>query len=186
MNFKGAIYNRDLGVQESCEIRNMEVSEIDEILKLQEKILYRDSFDLEWFFPFSKEELEEILEQKNAIALGVFVNGKLVAFRTGGSCGAEYNEITRTLGSHFTEVPCFLMNGAFVENAYRGNGLQTMMTEYCMEECLKKGIKTFVALVHPDNKPSIASLKKAGLTERTRQMVFDGKYDRLILVKEEH
>ena len=173
---------QDLEIEETFFVRDMKKGDIVDILALQDRIFREDSFDPRWFYPFSKKELEEFLGEETGISVGAFMEGKLVAFRTGCISGEEYDEITRALGSPYTETDCFLMNGAFVDKTYRGNHLQQMLTEQCIVRCRKRGIETFLAVVHPDNLPSIKSLKKIGFIERSRQKIFNGKYDRIILL----
>lgn len=174
----------DWGINEDCTVRDMRKPDIPEILMLQEKVLKEDGFDLRWFYPFSEAELEEVAGEKAGMAVGAFAEGKLIAFRAGNFTGSEYDDIIRILGSPYTETRCFLMNGAFVDPAWRGRHLQQTLTKLCIERCRKRGIGTFFAMVHPDNVSSMKSLKNLGFTERTRQMLYGGKYDRFILVKE--
>ena len=169
---------------EDYTIRDMRKADIPGILALQEKILRADGFDLCWFYPFGETELEELTEEPTAIGIGAFAEERLIAFRAGCFSGDDYNEITRVLGSPYKETPCFLMDGVFVDPAWRGRHLQQALTEMCIERCREKGIGTFLAAAHPDNLSSIKSLKNLGFTERTRQMIYGGKYERLILVKE--
>lgn len=171
-------------LKEEYTIRDMLKTDIPVILALQEKIIREDGFDLRWFYPFSEAELEELVEEPAGIAIGASAGGRLIAFRAGCFSGSEYDEVTRALGSEYTKIPCFLMNGVFVDRDWRGNHLQQKLTELCIERCRKRGIETFLAVVHPDNVSSVKSLKNLGFEERTRQMLFSGKYDRLILVKE--
>lgn len=165
-------------------IKDMQKKDIPEILALQERIIREDNFDLLWFYPLSEEELDQIVEGPSGMAIGALAEGRLIAFRAGCFKGNEYDEITGLLGSPYTEIPCFLMNGVFVDRAFRGNHLQQVLTKVCIERCRKSGIETFLATVHPDNIASVKSLIKLGFSERARKMLFDGTYDRLILVKE--
>ena len=183
MDQNGRILNSVLGEEKNYVLKDMEESGIGEIMGLQDQILADQGFDLEWFYPYKAEELKEILED-DSIALGVYVDGRLIAFRTGSFSGEEYEEITDALGGKYKEKPCFLMNGVFVDKAYRGNHLQQKLSEHCIERCRKKGINTFLSVVHPDNISSIKSLKNVGFKEEKRLMIFHGSYDRLILVKE--
>lgn len=173
-----------LEINKDYSVRDMLKTDIPEILTLQEKSLGGNGFDPRWFYPFSEEELSEFVEEETGMAIGVFAEGRLIAFRAGCFSGSEYDEVTRALGSPYRDIPCFLMNGVFVAPAYRGNHLQQALTEQCMERCGKLGIGIFLAVVHPDNASSVKSLGNLGFEVRLRQMIFDGKYDRLILVKE--
>lgn len=176
--------NISLGANAPCIVRDMTKNDIPKILALQDKVLGGNGFDFRWFYPFSEEELNEFVGEKAGISVGVFAGEQLVAFRAGCFSGGEYDEITRILGNPYIWIPCFLMNGVFVDEAYRGHHLQQMLTELCIGRCREIGVETFLSVVHPDNLPSIRSLKNIGFEERTRQMIFDGKYDRIILVRE--
>lgn len=183
MKQSGQIINKNQGNEKTYTLRKMMHCDIQEILELQERVLNGCSFNSEWFYPFDEEELCEIVGGES-IAIGVFVDERLIAFRTGCFSGHEYDEITGVLGGKYKEVPCFLMNGVFVDKDYRGNHLQQKLSDHCVEVCREMGIDTFLSVVHPDNSPSIKSLKSIGFSEVKRQMLFDGRYDRLILVKE--
>jgi ribosomal protein S18 acetylase RimI-like enzyme len=183
MDQNGRIFNSISGEEKDYVLKDMKESGLTEILELQNKVLTECGFNTQWFYPFDEEELKEILEG-DSIALGVYTDGKLIAFRTGSFSGVEYDEITNTLGGKYKEKPCFLMNGVFVDKAYRGNHLQQKLSEYCIERCRKKGINTFLSVVHPDNIPSIKSLKNIGFKVEKQRKIFNGNYDRLILVKE--
>lgn len=183
MDRNGEIFNSVTGEGKSYVLKDMKENDIREILELQNKILTDQDFDLKWFYAFDEEALEEVFED-DSIALGVYIDDRLIAFRTGSSSGKEYEEITNALGGSYTKKPCFLMNGVFVDKAYRGNHLQEKLSEHCIEQCRKSGINTFLSVVHPDNISSIKSLKNIGFKEEKRLMLFNGSYDRLILVKE--
>lgn len=176
--------NIKMEILEGLTVRDMQTSDIPDVLALQERIIGAEDFDARWFYPFSEEELDQLTEGTEGMAIGVWAEGRIIAFRAGSFSGSEYEEITDTLGSPYTEFPCFLMNGAFVDPAFRGKHLQQVMTELCIDRCRKLGIHTFLAVVHPDNISSIKSLKNIGFSERTRKLIFGGTYDRLILVKE--
>lgn len=184
MTQNGEQLNNGAGVNKTCIVRDMMKNDIPKILALQDKVLGGSGFDSRWFYPFSGEELNEFIEEEAGISIGVFSGERLIAFRAGCYSGSEYDEITRILGSPYTEIPCFLMNGVFVDEEYRGHHLQRSLSEMCIARCREIGVETFLSVVHPDNLPSIRSLKNIGFEERTRHMIFDGKYDRIILVRE--
>ncbi len=182
MNQIGKIFHLRSGLEKDYTLRNLEISDVPVILELQDRVM-TGGFDPRWFYPFGEQELMELVESDN-IAIGVYIEEKLIAFRAGCFSGREFEEIISVLGEKYKERPCFLMNGVFVDKAYRGNHLQRKLSEYCMELCRGKGIQTFFSVVHPHNIPSVQSIKSMGFEERKRQMLFDGNYERFIFVKE--
>jgi len=165
-------------------MRTMQETDIDTMLQLQKKVLESPDFNADWFYPFPRKELEELMEMRDSIILGIYVGERLAAFRVGCCAGAEFEEIAETLEGKCTKTPCFLMNGVFVDKDFRGNNLQQMMSEYTIERCKENGVETFITAIHPDNTASIQSLKNIGFKEKKRQTIYGGNYDRVILVKE--
>ena len=181
----GTLIDAETGEEAAYYMRDMKETDIGEMLRLQKKVFMEDNLDVLWFYPFNEEELINILQIDNNIVIGIFVKERLIAFRVGCCCGSEYQEIVSALGSKYTEIPGFLMNGALVDRRYRGNKLQQMMSQYSIERCREVGIKTFFTAIHPDNTSSIKSLTNIGFEVRARKMLYNNKYDRTILVKEE-
>lgn len=157
---------------------------IPAMLALQQQILEAGGFDLRWFYPFQKQELEEVLRDPSNLVLGVYVQEELVAFRVSCGSGSEFDEIIDELGEKYQTRPCYLLNGALVDRRYRGNNLQQRMSEYTLKWCQDRGIEVFMVTVHPDNVPSIKSLENIGFIRKKRTLLYQRQYDRLILVKE--
>ena len=178
------IKNTVTGQSEPLLLKRVGSADIPEILALQERIFDADGFDSQWFYPFSREELVALAGEEDSILVGVFAGQKLIAFRAGCRSGEEYKEIVETLGGKYRTIPCFLMNGSFVDSDYRGNNLQQTMTEYCVKCCETKGIETFFTTVHPENTASITSFRNLGFKEKETRTLYGGKYNRIILVKE--
>ncbi|MDD3199095.1 MAG: hypothetical protein PHV71_03540 [Eubacteriales bacterium] len=181
----GILIDAVIGEEAPYYMSSMKEVDIGEMLRLQKQVFMEDNLNVLWFYPFKSLELKSILKIENNIVIGVFVRERLIAFRVGCCCGREYQEIVSALGGRYKEIPCFLMNGAFVENRYRGNNLQQMMSQYSIDRCREIGIKTFLTAIHPDNASSIKSLTNIGFEVRARKMLYNNKYDRTILVKEE-
>lgn len=181
---RGLLMDQDTGALTSYKMTRLTPEHIPDLLAIQEQILQTGGFDLLWFYPFQEEELDEILQQSDNLVLGIYVESELVAFRVGCGSGSEFREVMEKLGEPYQKRPCFLLNGALVKPRYRGNSLQQMMSEYTIDWCRNCGKEVFVVTVHPDNAPSIKSLENIGFIKKTRALLYNKHYDRLILVKE--
>jgi GNAT superfamily N-acetyltransferase len=177
------LLNMDSGINNGFFVRDTRKEDIPGILAAQEAVLRAADYDPQWLYPFCKEELEELMEE-GAVSIGAYAEGSLIAFRAACFSGHEYEEITRALGSPFTDIPCLLLYGMFVVPAWRGRHLQQKLTELCIDRCKERGIGTFLATVHPGNDPSLKSLKNLGFQVRAKKMLYGKEYERLILVKE--
>ena len=67
MNEIGKIYHLHSGMETPYILRNLGKSDIEQILDLQDRALGYD-FNLQWFYPFSAEELVEIFDSDGSIA----------------------------------------------------------------------------------------------------------------------
>ena len=184
MDQSGRVWNNRLAREKTYSLREMKVSDIQSILRLQDKVLMGFCSDSKCFYPFQEAALREIICDGSSITVGIHIENDLIAFRTGSFFGKEYEEITTALAGKYCEAPCFLMNGVLVHENYRGNRLQQRLSEHCMELCGVLGVSTFISVVHPENFASIHSLKRCGFKEKRREMLFGGEYERLIMVKE--
>lgn len=181
---KGILTCRDSGKQAVYRMERLSADHVDSMLKLQEEVLKDGSFDCRWFFPFREEELEEILADENSLVLGIFAEDTLAAFRVGCTDGKEFREISKALGGIYSEGEAMLLDGVFVKKEFRGNHLQQVMSSYTIEACEKRKINAFMTAIHPENIASIKSLENIGFQRKARAMLYGGKYDRVILVKE--
>jgi GNAT superfamily N-acetyltransferase len=184
MDQNGSVWNNRFATEKAYFLREMKESDIQSILRLQDKILTGFGADQKWFYPFQEAALREIICGGSSITVGIHVENDLIAFRTGCFSGKEYKEITTALEGKYCKAPCFLMNGVLVHENYRGNRLQQRLSEHCMELCGMQGVFTFISVVHPENFASIQSLKRCGFKEKRKEMLFGGEYERLIMVKE--
>lgn len=125
-------------------IRPLDSGELDIVLKLQNDVL-KDNISKDLFVPPAKEEIADSL--KNDLVLGVFSDGKLVAFmiyiiRDDKNRNLSYF-INAKYDSHYVTI-----DNAEVRKEYRGYGLEKMMLEYAET---KYPHHKFVAVVSKNN-----------------------------------
>lgn len=181
---EGIAKKRDTGENVPYIMTTLTPEDIEMMLRLQDEIIGCKGFDISWFYPFCCDELKEIMNIKGNLVIGVFAEKELVAFRVSCICGEEFKEIAHALGDIYEEGKAMLLNGVFVKNDFRGNNMQQIMSQYTADECEKHGIKVLMTAIHPDNIASIKSLENIGFKKKKRAMLYEGKYDRVILVKD--
>lgn len=181
---EGIITERDSGKRVPYKMVALLSEDIEKMLKLQNDIFEEGGFNKAWFFPFAASELEAIIEGKGNLATGIMVDDEIVAFRISCVRGKEFLEISQILGGAYKEGEGMLLNGVFVKKNYRGNHLQQIMSRYIIEVCEKRGIEVLMTAIHPDNVASIKSLENLGFKRKERAVLYDSRYDRIIMVKE--
>lgn len=181
----GTLHNLRTGQDETFTMRYLTLEDVPDMIKLQERVFAVEDFDPSWLSRTSRNEFEEIILAEDNLAIGVYTDTLLVGLRMASGSGWEFDEIVRAAGDEYLEKFCFLMNGSLVDPDYRGNNLQQRMSQYVIDDWKARGVKAFLVTVHPDNLPSIKSLNNLGFLMKTRAMIYHGKYDRLIMVKED-
>lgn len=178
------IHSRD-GRQSSCDKRALSLRDLEEVLKLQKRIMTDISFRQEWFYPFSKEELIEVLSSKRNIVEGVFVQERLIAFIALCSEGTEWEEVMEVINETCKKEACMLINGTLVDPDFQGNGLQKQMTQAAMNAGIENGFYTVAVACHPDNPASMKSLYQLGFKMVKKTQLYEPRYERIILLKEQ-
>lgn len=181
---KGIAKKRDTGENVPYIMTSLGPENIETMLKLQDEVIGCRGFNISWFYPFCYDELSEIMSTKGNLVTGIFAEDELVAFRVSCICGEEFKEISHALGDIYEEGSAMLLNGVFVKNNFRGNNMQQIMSQYTADLCKKNGIEVLMTAIHPDNIASITSLENIGFEKKKRAMLYEGRYDRVILVRE--
>lgn len=178
------VKNQKTGEYESCYMRKLNRKDIPNIILLQNKIfLFLEDPNL--FSPFMDHEFEHLFENKDNIILGVFTDSnKLIAFRAATVAGKEFNEISSFLDQEYEQRKKMLLNGAFVDEDYRKNRLQTKMSQYTLSLALKNNIKIFFTVIHPKNIASIKSIETLGFKAIKEIDVYSQSHRRLLFLKE--
>lgn len=129
----------------------------------------------ELFFPLTPPEISNLLTGESGLALGAFVEGKLIG------CGAVYfpkdneDNLGRDVGLLDAELRQVAhLEACFVHPDYRGNALQTKMGKLLIKQVsLGKEFRHLFSTVMPANIPSIIDK----FAQRMRIIALKQKYN---------
>ncbi|MGB3367796.1 MAG: hypothetical protein WBA54_09920 [Acidaminobacteraceae bacterium] len=171
--YSGEIFNNTAKKYLECKIKVLEKHSIDEILKVQAKN-YKFIRDKSLYVPITHEELDEIFSGKGYV-LGVFVTGKLVAFRILSFHDAETIKLAKKAGLDDSRRVIFF-ESTLVDYNYIGNGLQKKMINLSLEKIIDRNLFEYgISTVSPKNIPSIKSLLKTGFYIKNNVAMYGGK-----------
>lgn len=180
----GLVKNKTTGEYKNCKIETLDINNSEQIIALQKNIIALIP-DNDLFHPFSENEIKQLFSHHENIILGVFTdNNELIAFRAATTAGAEFDEINYFLENKYNSYNKLLLNGAFVDDDYRGNGLQVKMTEHTIKTARVRNIELLFAVIHPDNIASIKSITSLGFKEIREINVYIHQHRRLLFIKE--
>lgn len=184
MNYEiGLVKNKSTGEYKNCRIDSLNINNTNQIIALQKSVALIPDNDL--FHPFSENEVKQLFTQHENIILGVFTDeDELIAFRAATVDGNEFDEINYFLENKYSSCKKLLLNGAFVNEHYRGNRLQVKMSEYTIDIAKKRNIDLLFTVIHPENTPSIKSITSLGFTEIREINVYIHQHKRLLFIKE--
>lgn len=185
MNYEiGLVKNQQTAKFANCYIKNLDLNNINQIIALQKNIIALIP-DNDLFHPFSEIEIKQLFTQRENIILGVFTDdNSLIAFRAATADGIEFDEINYFLENKYSSYKKLLLNGAFVDEHYRGNRLQVKMSEYTIDIAKKRNIDLLFTVIHPENTPSIKSITSLGFKEIREINVYIHQHRRLLFIKE--
>lgn len=185
MNYKiGLIKNQKTGQCKNCHIQNLNANHTSQIIALQNKIVALLS-DKDLFHPFFEHEIKHLFTHRENIILGVYTDeNELIAFRAATVTGKEFDEINYFLENKYHCHQKLLLNGAFVDEDYRGNRLQVKMSEYTINLAKERNVELLFTVIHPDNVASIKSIASLGFDEIKEINVYIHQHRRLLFVKE--
>jgi len=162
------------------EMKFLDESYIDEILSLQ-KIVHDRIENKDLFVPDSRDFiLNQVLDAENGRAIGVFVDNKLIAFRTTNFPKDSETNMGRELNIPEDELNYVVhLEATVVHPNYRGNRLQERMLKHTIELIKSLGFKYLLSTVSPLNYPSLKSVINSGLRICSldyREGVYEGKW----------
>ncbi|MFZ5965684.1 MAG: hypothetical protein ACOYVK_00705 [Bacillota bacterium] len=154
---------------------------IDDAMELQ--YFVRDSLDNKELFVVDPKDflLNDILPPEKGRMIGVFVENRLVAYRTLSfpDKGSEYN-LGKEINLPEEELDkVSLLEATVVHPYFRGNRLQSRMLKHTIALIKALGYHHVLSTISPFNYPSLSTVMKEGLTIRDlkrREGVYGGKY----------
>lgn len=151
-------------------------SDVDDIIALQDKV--QMNMDVhEWYYPYTREELEKAVPNKDCILLQIDAGQKIVAFAVAIlNPPDEYrlSDLVKYKSSKWEKEA--VLETVFVDKDYRGYGMQSLLIDILSHLVSERKATTFWASVHPDNIYSSNNFIKNGFVKMTK----DGpvpKYD---------
>lgn len=160
---KTIVLNKKDGSSVQAELKILDSSYINEIMKLQENI-YKGLENKDFYFCSTKEEFQETIDKKGRILGCVSLNdNKLIALGVYIEYGFEehnYGYDIDIQGEDLLKVG--QLESTLVSADYRGNKLQRTICTYLEELGKESGMKWICATVAPDNKYSLNTFKELG------------------------
>ena len=155
--------------------------DIDEIMRLQEKLLEELQPDDPSFYPTARQDNLAILNEHAAI--GCFENSTLVAYLTLLCPDRSADCLGKDLSMPASELPyCATLDTVAVERAFRGNGLQRMLIRQAESIARRKGMRHILATVSPVNTRSLQNFLASGFSIYILKKKYNN-LDRFILCK---
>jgi hypothetical protein len=161
-------------------VRSCKMADLADILTLQSEVISTVSNERS-FVLTTEEELTESLASD--VCIGAYHYNKLIGFTlmvvnplSGRNLGT-YLEYSRQQGAK-----CVTYDTTFVDQAYKGYGLQRMFVRLKDKLAADMGRIEALATVSPENEHSLNNLKASGFTIADMKKMYGG-YDRYILRK---
>lgn len=147
------------------EMKYLNESHIEEILRLQDKVAHSLK-NKELFVSDSRDFiLNNVLKTGSGIAIGIFVDKKLIAYRTAAFPGKSDWNLGRELGIEEAELDKVVhLEATAVHPDYRGNRLQARMLTHTISYIEKLGYSYILSTVSPFNYPSLKNVISSELS----------------------
>ena len=124
----------------SLMVRELTIEDLDTILILEKIEIIDPSL-------CAKSEEQDIIKcLKSECSFAVIDNGKIAAYSL----------------SYYTDYNTAYLDKTYVDGAYRGMGLQLMLTLKHLEALKEKGVVDIYVMVSPNNIPSMSNIEKSG------------------------
>lgn len=181
---KTIVLNKKDGSSVQAELKILDLSYLDEIMKLQDNI-YKGLEDKGFYFCSTREEFQETidkngkilgcvsLDDNQLIALGVYIEYGFEEHNYGYDIDIQGDELLK-VGQ---------LESTLVLADYRGNKLQRIICSYLEEIGKEAGMKWICATVEPNNKFSLNTFKELGYKIVVDKLKYGG-LRRYVLSKE--
>lgn len=158
------------------QIRNCEISDLNEILEIQTEVIgnFKES-EKGYFLPFSKEEIDKILNNPKTEGKisGAFVDKKMVAW-VNLSIALAVEDLLKHLPNISGKSAD--VDGVMVLPEYRGNGIQNKLLTHIEEVAKEYEIKNLLMDITYGNDVSLNNVQKLGY-------VVNGQYNKSESIK---
>lgn len=181
---KRIILNDKKGNCVQAELKLLDLSYLDEIIKFQDNI-YEGLENKEFYFCSSRKEFQEIIEGKGKVLGCVPLNdNKLIAIGVYVQYGYEDHNYAYDIDIHGNDVlKVGQIESTLVSPDYRGNKLQKTICRHLEEISRELGMKLVCATVDPNNKYSLNTFKELGYEIAIEKLKYGG-LRRYVLSKE--
>ena len=144
------------------QVERLTMEDLPQIIQLQSKVKNMLTSS-DFLSPLSEEEYTSILTG-NGFMVGVFVEGKMIAFRAMLKPELDEEHLGIDAGLSQEDLPQVIYSEiSNVDPDYRGNGLQNYMGKLVMKEIDRHQFRYVCATVAPMNIPSIKDKFSLGL-----------------------
>jgi len=144
------------------QVEGLTMEDLPQIIQLQSKVK-NTLTSSDFLSPLSEEEYTFILDG-NGFMVGVFVEGKMIAFRAMLNPELDEEHLGIDAGLSQGDLPQVIYSEiSNVDPDYRGNGLQNYMGKLVMKEIDRHRFRYVCATVAPMNIPSVKDKFSLGL-----------------------
>lgn len=158
------------GEKKTLRIIKSSESDADDILKLQDRVV-GNMDNPEWFCKSTQEEIKTALKNPDDyLCIQVADNSKIVAFAYVILQPSEEHNLYLDLKKEHIDTPSdkyCIFETVFVDNDYRGYGIQSLLVDVLCDWSRKKGKHSICATVHPNNKYSQRNFENRGFEKVT-------------------
>lgn len=168
--------NKQSIVPKKAIIKRVTKESIDNIIQLQNKVI-EGMEHKEYLYPISKEEIEQIMDNKDGYVYGYFFDEELIAFAI---YLTEEENLCTKIGMRKKALN--IVN-ICVKSEYRGNKIQSNAISIANILASKNSVKAITAYVHPDNKYSLKTMMYNGLKIK-KEVMIGNENRRYIMLKE--
>lgn len=181
---ESGVIKRTVVTKEKYQMYILDETNISEMIKLQNEVA-RSLIDRRIFAKDSSDFiLNEVLRSNLGIAIGVFADNILIAFRTISFPGNTELNLGRELNIPDDELPHVAhLEATVVHPQYRGNRLQAKMMKHTLDIIDELGHFHILCTVSPFNYPSLKNVMDSGLTIKAlgqREGPYEGRWRYLL------
>ena len=135
----------------------------------------------EWYFPFSRDELQASIHNGNCILLQLDVDSRVVAFAVVILKPSDKYRLSALVpAQRIDRDKEAVLETIFVDKEFRGYGMQSLLIDIMCHLAAERKATSLWASVHPENKFSRTNFEKNGFVKMTSDgpvSLYDGVRD---------